>query len=266
MLETVEARKQLLHNELMRLVALLSARTDVEGIIVYGSYVNGTMHGDSDLDLCVIQETDLLFSDRARALNEWLEPRVPVDLVVYTPKEFMRLKRRWPFTRDQVLGKGQILFARNDRLFAPPEPLTPEEKQQLMIENYQDWIKQAREDLAMAQLAQQAQIWNQVCFHAQQCVEKCLKALIVRQSHIVPPRSHAIKDLMAELPEAWFSDLRESLMAMDRFYISTRYPTAEPGELPAHPIGQGAADMALDTARVTLARTERIAQNLQSRE
>jgi HEPN domain-containing protein len=39
-----------------------------------------------------------------------------------------------------------------------------------------DWIGFAREDLRVAEWAFSAEIYNQTCFHAQQCVEKVLKA------------------------------------------------------------------------------------------
>jgi HEPN domain-containing protein len=38
------------------------------------------------------------------------------------------------------------------------------------------WLAFAREDLHMAELAMAETLWNQVCFHAQQGVEKALKA------------------------------------------------------------------------------------------
>ena len=37
------------------------------------------------------------------------------------------------------------------------------------------WLAFAREDLRMAELALSESIFNQVCFHAQQCVEKAIK-------------------------------------------------------------------------------------------
>jgi HEPN domain-containing protein len=40
------------------------------------------------------------------------------------------------------------------------------------------WLAFATEDLQMAELALREGIYNQVCFHSQQCVEKCLKGLL----------------------------------------------------------------------------------------
>jgi len=37
---------------------------------------------------------------------------------------------------------------------------------------YNKWIVFAQEDLKMAELALKEEIYNQACFHSQQCVEK----------------------------------------------------------------------------------------------
>ena len=93
------------------------------------------------------------------------------------------------------------------------------------------WLSFAEEDLRVAELAMQASIYNQACFHAQQCVEKCLKALFVVRDEVAP-KTHAISKLLALLKEHPFTDLESSLILLDRFYIPTRYPDALPGTLP----------------------------------
>lgn len=45
----------------------------------------------------------------------------------------------------------------------------------------EQWLAFARQDAQIADLAMREGIFNQVCFHSQQCVEKSLKALIVHQ-------------------------------------------------------------------------------------
>lgn len=257
-------RKQLLDSEVQRVVEKLAAREDVEAVIVYGSYATGEVDAYSDLDLCVIQETDLKYhNERKTALQEFLTPRVSTDFTVYTPREFLRFKRRWPFTRDEILAKGQILFTRDDSLFALSEPLTPEEERQIMIESYQDWFTRAKEDLRVAELVLAEEIWNMVCFHSQQVVEKCLKGLIVRREHLTPPREHTIDKLYTELPIAWFADMTEDLDYMSKFYTSTRYPTAAAGELPEGPPSKKDAERALFIAREVVARTEHFAKKIE---
>ena len=63
------------------------------------------------------------------------------------------------------------------------------------------WIAFAREDLRMAELARDASIWNQTCFHAQQCVEKMLKATLAERG-VTVPRSHRLADLLNQIDPA----------------------------------------------------------------
>lgn len=100
-----------------------------------------------------------------------------------------------------------------------------------MNEQTERWLAFAREDLRMAELAIAEAIWNQACFHAQQCVEKILKAWLVERGEM-PPRTHKLADLVVLLGEARFAGFANEVQALDRFYIPTRYPDALPGTLP----------------------------------
>ncbi|MFH1077429.1 MAG: HEPN domain-containing protein [Pseudomonadota bacterium] len=95
------------------------------------------------------------------------------------------------------------------------------------------WLEFASQDLQMAELALTDEIYNQVCFHSQQCVEKCLKGMLVNQGK-TPPRTHSIVDLLRLLPYDYLEDLRDDLAQMDVYYIPTRYPDALPGSLGIH--------------------------------
>ena len=80
----------------------------------------------------------------------------------------------------------------------------------------------------MARLAMSSGIWNQVCFHSQQAVEKLIKGALPQESI---PRTHKIVDLLKLLPVSLPDDLYDSLCLLDRFYIPVRYPDALPGSI-----------------------------------
>jgi len=122
-----------------------------------------------------------------------------------------------------------------------------------MNEEINRWLIFAREDLRVAEIVLDAGIYNQVCFHAQQCVEKALKGALVRQGH-APPRTHSITDLLSLFPREWLADLRDDLSMMDNLYIPTRYPDALPGRLPDGLPGRAEAEEALALARAALKR------------
>ncbi len=59
-------------------------------------------------------------------------------------------------------------------------------------ETLQQWIERAEEDFYLAQVAlrqRKYKAYNGVCFHAQQCTEKYLKAFLVRH-RIVFRKTH----------------------------------------------------------------------------
>lgn len=93
------------------------------------------------------------------------------------------------------------------------------------------WLQFAHEDLIMTSLALDAKLYNQVCFHAQQCVEKAVKSLLTRQG-LVPPRTHRLSDLLHLLDPNPLNDLALELQLLDRFYLPTRYPDALLGSSP----------------------------------
>ena len=64
-----------------------------------------------------------------------------------------------------------------------------------MSEARERWLAFAHEDLRVAEIALPEGLFNQVCFHSQQCVEKALKALLA-QSAVSLPRTHAISELI----------------------------------------------------------------------
>ncbi len=122
-----------------------------------------------------------------------------------------------------------------------------------MSEASERWLEFARQDLQMAELALKEGIYNQVCFHSQQCVEKCLKGVLVAQGKI-PPRTHSIVDLLGLLPPEFFADLREVLGELDIFFIPTRYPDALPGSLPEGLPGEPEAKDAIAMGRALMAK------------
>ena len=118
-----------------------------------------------------------------------------------------------------------------------------------MREEVEKWINFASEDLRMAELALKEKIYNQACFHSEQCVEKMLKAFIIFQGKSYP-QTHKLTDLLSLVPEGTFNDLREEIFLLDRFYIPTRYPDALPGTLPDGLPSEKDAKEAIETARL----------------
>jgi predicted nucleotidyltransferase len=106
------ARRASLERELARWLPLLIANERPDKIILFGSYCTGEIAEWSDLDLVIVKDTQAPFLDRTRQVLDLLKPRVGVDVLVYTPAEFERLSRERAFVRDEIVGKGKVIYER----------------------------------------------------------------------------------------------------------------------------------------------------------
>jgi predicted nucleotidyltransferase len=110
----VEQRRRQWHGELdrevARIVGILSARPAVRQVVLFGSLGRGTPRYRSDIDLVVVEETDLRYPDRVEELYRLLRPRIQTDLVVYTPDEWKSDTASARF-RNRVEKEGRVLYA-----------------------------------------------------------------------------------------------------------------------------------------------------------
>lgn len=64
----------------------------------------------------------------------------------------------------------------------------------------EDWLRYARSDLAVAQRSRAPDVLREtLCFHAQQAIEKSIKAVLVHH-RIASPKTHSIARLIDLLP------------------------------------------------------------------
>ncbi|MCX8067401.1 MAG: nucleotidyltransferase domain-containing protein [Anaerolineae bacterium] len=104
-----EEYRRALEDSLARLVALLSEDPTVQRLILFGSYARGRADLRTDLDLVVIQESDLGFLDRMAEISRRVGSiPVDVDILVYTPQEWERVQET-PFGR-MILKEGMVLY------------------------------------------------------------------------------------------------------------------------------------------------------------
>jgi predicted nucleotidyltransferase len=106
-------RKQLLEQELSRYLSLLTEHGDPEQVIVFGSLATGDVRAWSDIDLVIVERTDLPFLQRLRQVRRLIRPKVGTDILVYTPEEFEQLRRERPFFREEILAKGMVVYERD---------------------------------------------------------------------------------------------------------------------------------------------------------
>ncbi len=97
-----------------------------------------------------------------------------------------------------------------------------------------EWIAKAEGDYATADRelrATESPNFDAVCFHAEQCVEKLMKALLIHLG-VVPPRSHdlvALDRLLAPVCRDWSWPVEE-LRLLTRAALDFRYPGGAAGK------------------------------------
>lgn len=115
---------------------------------------------------------------------------------------------------------------------------------------HENWLQFAFDDLCSAEILLTANILNMVCFHAQQCAEKALKAVLAARRQPIP-RSHNLIRLRQRAEEALGFGIdidAEALRFLNDIYLDSRYPQ-ELGLLPEGLPGLSEAHKALTEAR-----------------
>jgi len=120
----------------------------------------------------------------------------------------------------------------------------------------QGWLEKARRDLIIAEreLQRQVPFTDIACFHAQQAVEKGLKALLTWHGTI-PPRTHVLEDLALLLaryePEAEVKV--DEVAQLTPYAVASRYPEFPDPSLEEAQTGvataRGLLDWIMDTAQ-----------------
>jgi len=95
------------------LVQRILSVTQPEKIILFGSYARGDATEHSDIDILVIQHSDLPRHKRATPIRLALRGLFPSkDIVVYTPEEVEEWKSASTSFIASVLREGRVLYER----------------------------------------------------------------------------------------------------------------------------------------------------------
>ena len=208
-------------------------------VILFGSYAYGAPTEDSDVDLLVVM--DILKAEtwqRRCEIKARIPKRFPLDLQVRSAADMAyRFSHNDWFLRE-VLEKGDVLYETEGAL--PPmelaeDTLVPIWQQKGVINPLTlEKVRTAESDWEGIKRLQQSltpQLYDLVCYHAQQCIEKYLKAWL-QEANLPVPRTHDLQELLNLIvplhPEwrAWRTDFeRFTTHAVDvryEHYYATR--------------------------------------------
>ena len=167
-------------------------------VILFGSYAYGTPTEESDVDMFVVMEAQ----QSAWEMQKRLPRRIPLDLHVRCPQDIAyRVAHNDWFLRE-VFEKGAVLYETPAAL--PPLELAEDalvpiwEETGIINPLTLERVRKAESDWVVIKRLQQPLIpavYDPICFHAQQCIEKYLKAWL-QEANIRPPRTHELNVLL----------------------------------------------------------------------
>jgi HEPN domain-containing protein/predicted nucleotidyltransferase len=175
-------------------------------VILFGSYARGAATEDSDVDIFVEMDHAGREVDAAVDIRMKTRPRFPVDILVRSPKKIgERLRMGDTFVKD-ILDHGATLYeATNWRMGWQAEG------------DFATVLREFR--------ARKNPNYDGLCFHAQQCAEKYLKACL-SETGIPFGKTHDLNALLDQvLPiEPTWESFRRSLAYLSEYSVSFRYP------------------------------------------
>jgi HEPN domain-containing protein len=116
-----------------------------------------------------------------------------------------------------------------------------------MTKPHEQWVYYASQDqLSMWALMREG-IYSHACYHAQQAVEKMMKAYLVANQKPYP-KTHGLMILHRLMEVDWLAEYSSDLRKLSEHYVPTRYPDAVVGALPDRLPGEGEAKDAMGWA------------------
>jgi len=107
---TVEERTKSLQDELVRIIGVMKTEYRPEKIILFGSLAGGEMHEWSDIDLLIVKETTKRPIERNIELFRLIQPKVGIDLFIYTPQEYEYLLKEKVSFLLNILKTGKTVY------------------------------------------------------------------------------------------------------------------------------------------------------------
>ena len=196
-----------------------SGSPPVAGMIKLHAYGTPKEHSDVDL-LVVMPVSNSEARQQASEIRERIPRRFSMDLIVRSPEDIAyRLSYNDWFLRE-VTEKGEVLYE-SENFYIKPHKKENIEMNPITME----WVELAEEDYIIAKLIQREQLAmrNGMCFHAQQCAEKYLKAWL-QENNIPIRRTHNLEELLnLILPTvpAW-SSWKAELSKLSEHAVETR--------------------------------------------
>ena len=102
-------------NKISKIASGIAIKFNPDKIILFGSYTNGTQKEDSDIDLLIIQDTDLPIQKRGYDIRmSLIGSMIPFDIVIYTKLEFDQEKDKSSSFLNSAMKNSKLLYERQN--------------------------------------------------------------------------------------------------------------------------------------------------------
>ena len=229
--------------QISAVAALVKASTQVEMIILFGSYARGDWVEDlangyfSDFDLMVIVATETLAEDEALWTRvgdqaRLIGGRVPVTLVVHDIKQVNQEIRTGQYFFSDVVMEGIVLHDSRRFMLARPKAQSPAERLELARRNFIYWFQSASEFWRGAGYYAARGLGPHAAFSLHQATERYFHAVLLVYTGY-KPKTHDIEVLAKQtaplhpalegaLPRTSAEEQR-LFSLLKRAYIEARY-------------------------------------------
>ena len=211
-------------------------------VILYGSYAYGTPTEDSDVDLLIVMDIPKSeFRNKAVEIQQRIPDRFRLDVLVRSPEEIAyRVSYNDWFLRE-ITERGELLHSSNSNIHTTAK----ETQDRIGVRNLSqvnaakgkegcmnpltlEWVEKAEADYIATQKllpTTNPQLYDIICFHAQQCIEKYLKAWL-QEANVPVPRTHNLEELLALIVPTlpMWSTWQPDFKIITEYAVESRYP------------------------------------------
>lgn len=184
-------------------------------IVVFGSVARKGV--GEDLDLLIITEDNLETANETyRKIHKYLKPfykRFAIDPFVIPQSALNEYHRKGSPFLKLILKEGRSLY---------------------MKDAVKEWLRQAKDELSMASYLLKGNFFKGACYHAQQSIEKSIKASLLSRGWDLE-RVHSIERLLSL---AYDFGISINISDDDAVFIDSIYRGRYPAEAGLLPLGE----------------------------
>jgi uncharacterized protein len=215
-------------DHLDRITEVIVEQARPRRVVLFGSRARGDANEWSDYDVMVEIDRDDAQASSVAIRTAFGEHHLSADVIIRTPTQFAE-KCDDVGTLDYWIAREGRVVHSTDRSEVGGRPFVRRvgEPRPGVPRSLDDWLARSERDFREFKnsLASVDPVWDAICFHAHQGVEKLLKGMLVA-THTPPLRTHELEKLLDLCPSELKTNagLRADCKVLVDLYPKSRYP------------------------------------------